>query len=293
MNLNSGEYNVTASYDGHLGKNSTVATVKILKTISGSDIVKYYRNATQYVATFVDTSGNPLANQMVTFNINGVFYSKVTDENGVARLNINLIPGTYIITAINAANNEMHSNTVEVLPILVDGHDLTKYYKNDSVYSIKVLNDLGNPLVNASVEFNINGVFYTRQTNASGYANLNVNLPPNDYIVTAEYNNYKYSNIVHVLPVLFANDTVCDSNVSNFTVKLIDGQGNPYPNQNITFNINGVSYANETNEEGLASLCLNLTAGEYIVTSSYDGYNVSNKLTMKSNELEKSSGEVI
>ena len=81
--------------------------------------------------------------------------------------------------------------------------------------------------------------------------------------------------------------------MSNFTVKLIDGQGNPYPNQNITFNINGVSYANETNEEGLASLCLNLTAGEYIVTSSYDGYNVSNKLTMKSNELEKSSGEVI
>lgn len=286
LNLNSGEYDATVSYDGHFGKNSTEVRVKILKTVSGNDIVKYFRNATQYVAKFVDTSGNPLVNQMVTFNINGVFYNKITDNNGVARLNINLIPKNYTITALNTATNEMHSNNVEVLPILVDGHDLTKYYRNSSVYSIKVLDNHGNPLAGATVKFNINGVFYERVTNASGYANLNIRLQPGDYIVTAEYNQYKYSNMVHVLPVLFANNTVCNSNISNFNVKLIDGKGNPFANQNITFNINGVIYTNETNDEGLASLSVYLMNGGYIVTSSYEGYNISNKLTMKYDESE-------
>lgn len=280
LNLNSGDYNATVSYDGHLGNNTTDVNVKILHTVFGNDLVKYYRNATQYTARFVDTSGNPLANTAITFNINGVFYNRNTNNDGVAKLNINLNPNNYTITALNTATNELHSNNVEVLAILVEGRDLTKYYRNDSVYSIKVLDDLGNPLAGASVIFNINGVFYERQSNASGYANLNLRLQPGDYIVTAEYNQYKYSNMVHVLPVLFANDTVCYSNMSNFTVKLIDGQGNPYANQNITFNLHGMIYTNETNEEGLAILSVNLMSGEYIVTSSYNEYGISNKITM-------------
>ena len=240
-----------------------------------------YRNGTQYYAKFTDTSGNPLVNGDISFNINGVFYYRKTDESGQAKLNINLNPDRYVITVINGINGEQHSNIVEVLPILVEGHDLTKYYRNDSVYSIRVLDDVGNPLANADVTFNINGVFYTRTSNATGYANLNLRLEPNEYIVTAEYKTFKHSNIVTILPVLFANDTVSYTDESNFRVKLIDGQGNPYPNQIIDFNINGVKYTNVTDSEGFANLFVNLADGEYIVTSTYDEYNISNKITIK------------
>ena len=54
-------------------------------------------------------------------------------------------------------------------------------------------------LANADVSFNINGIFYTRQTNESGYANLNLRLQPGEYIVTADYKGLKYSNIVNIL----------------------------------------------------------------------------------------------
>ena len=281
INLNPGDYTVTAKYNGRFGANSTSADVHISSTVSGNDIVKMYRNGTQYYAKFTDTSGNPLVNGDISFNINGVFYNRKTDGSGQAKLNINLNPDTYIITAINGLNNEQHSNTVEVLPILVEGHDLTKYYRNDSVYSIRVLDDVGNPLANADVTFNINGVFYTRTSNATGYANLNLRLEPDRYIVTAEYKTFKCSNFVTILPVLFAEDTVSYTNESNFSAKLIDGQGNPYPGQIIDFNINGVRYTNVTDSNGIANLFVNLADGEYLVTSTYDEYSISNKITIR------------
>ena len=281
INLNPGDYTVTAKYNGRFGANSTSADVHISSTVSGNDIVKMYRNGTQYYAKFTDTSGNPLVNGDISFNINGVFYNRKTDGSGQAKLNINLNPDTYIITAINGLNNEQHSNTVEVLPILVEGHDLTKYYRNDSVYSIRVLDDVGNPLANADVTFNINGVFYTRTSNQTGYANLNLRLEPDRYIVTAEYKTFKCSNFVTILPVLFAEDTVSYTNESNFSAKLIDGQGNPYPGQIIDFNINGVRYTNVTDSDGIANLFVNLADGEYLVTSTYDEYSISNKITIR------------
>ena len=281
LNLNKGDYVASVSYSGRFGSNSTSANVKISDTVSGNDIVKFYKNDTQYYAKFLDTSGNPLANRAVSFNINGVFYTRNTDGSGVAKLNINLAPGEFILTAINPVNGEQYSNKIKVLTVLVDGHDVTKYYRNASVYSIKVLDGKGNPLANAYVSFNINGVFYTRQTNESGYANLNLRLQPGNFIVTADYMGLKYSNKLTVLPVLFANDTISYADKSNFKAKLIDGKGNPYPNQTIVFNINGVKYTNITDSQGIASLFVSLPVGEYIVTSSYDEYCISNKITIK------------
>ena len=281
LNLNPGNYGADISYNGRFGTNSTTSNVVISRTISGNDIVKMFRNGTQYYARFLDTSGNPLTNADVTFNINGVFYTRSTDSSGNAKLNINLNPGDYIITAINPVNYDSYSNNVKVLSVLVEGHDLTKYYRNASAYSIKVLDDVGDALADVNVTFNINGVFYTRTTNSSGYANLNINLNPGEYIITADYNGLQYANIVTVLPVLFANDAVGYEEDSNFTAKLIDGQGNPYANQTVEFLINGVAYTNETNDEGIAKLSVNLPEGEYIVTSSYDGTYISNNLTIR------------
>ena len=281
INLIPGDYNVDITYNGRFGQNATVTNVKVFKTIEGNDIVKMFRNDTQYYAKFIDASGNPLANADVQFNINGVFYTRQTDQNGKAKLNINLNPGEYILTAINPVNGDQYSNTVKVLSTLVEGRDLTKYYRNATPYSIKVLDAVGNALANVDVEFNINGVFYTRTTNGSGYANLNINLLPGEYIITAMYNGLASSNNIKVLPVLFANDTVGNTNDSNFAAKLIDGQGAPYANQSIDFTIDDVVYSNVTDDNGIARLSINLEKGEYTIFSSYNELYINNKLIIK------------
>ena len=63
------------------------------------DLIKYFGGSQRLIAHLVDDNGNPLANAIVVFYINGNYYNRTTDANGVASLNINLIAGKYIITS--------------------------------------------------------------------------------------------------------------------------------------------------------------------------------------------------
>ena len=122
---------------------------------------------------------------------------------------------------------------------------------------------------------------YERKTNASGYAKLNINLEPGNYIITASYGGCNVANNITVLPVLSADDlTKKYGTPEPFIANLVDGQGAPLANATVTFNINGIMYNRTTNETGKAKLNINLMVGEYIITSSYNGANIANKVTV-------------
>ena len=158
-----------------------------------------------------------------------------------------------------------------------------KFFRNASQYTVKLIKPDGKVAgAGEKVTFNINGVFYERTTNESGIAKLNINLEPKDYIITAEYNGCRVSNKIKVLPTLKANElTKKCGTPSPFTAKLVDGTGKPQANAKITFNINGVFYERTTNESGIAKLNINLQQGKYIITSSYNGVNIANTVTVQ------------
>ena len=174
------------------------------------------------------------------------------------------------------------ANKVTVLPTIVENRDITKYYKNATQYTVKVLGADGNPVgAGKTVTFNINGIMYQRQTNESGIAKLNINLPPGDYVITASYEGYNVANNITVLPVLSASDLKMKyMDGSKFKATLLDGQGKPYAEQKVQFNVNGVLYNRGTDSNGQAELNIRLPAGEYIITSSYNGANIANKITI-------------
>jgi hypothetical protein len=283
VNLNSGNYSVNVRFEGFGDYNAASANsnITVNPTVEGLDVIKIFRNATQYNAIFCDAKGNLLKNTSVRFNINGIFYTRTTNMDGIASLNINLGPGQYILTAENPVTSELKSNLITVLPSIVENHDLNMYYRNGSQYVVKLLGSDGKAIAGEEVTFNINGVFYTRISNNEGYVCLNINLGPGTYIITAEYNGYKVSNNIFVKPVLFTNDLSFKyGHSASFEATLVDGHGKPYPNQIVTFNINGVIYDRTTNENGIASLNIRLHAGRYIITSSYNGCNVANTITI-------------
>ena len=279
INLDSGEYLVKVSYNGRFGSDFKQVNVKVSATIGGNDIVKMFRNATQFYAKFIDTSGNPLANQAVTFNINGVFYTRNTDESGTAGLNINLRPGTYILTAYNPVNGEKKGFNITVKALICENHDIVKYYNNTTQYTAKVYNKDGSLAVGKNVTFNINGVFYNRTVDENGTVTLNINLNPGNYIVTAIFEGYGVGNKVAVKTVLLSDDlSMKFQDGSRFNVTVLDGQGNPLANQTVIFNINGVFYNKTTADNGVASLNIRLLKGEYIITSMWNSYQVGNKI---------------
>ena len=283
LNLISRNYTVKVDFDGNdeFKPQSINSTVEILPTIYAKDVLKVFKNGTHYYGLFLDGQGNPLANTEVNFNINGVFYTRTTNASGWAKLNINLPEGKYILTAINPVTSEMRTNNVTVFNLIESG-DLVKYYKNGTQFIARIHSDDGGWVkAGVDVTFNINGVFYTRQTNETGHVKLNINLPPGDYIITAFYKNARKSNNVKVLSKLVTSDlNMKYHDGSKFVVKTLDGQGNPAPHQNVSFNINGILYSRMTNDVGEAGLNINLPSGKYIITSKYGEESKSNTITI-------------
>nr|WP_292798572.1 Ig-like domain repeat protein [Methanobrevibacter sp.] len=281
INLSPGKYTASAQFTGDkYYASSTVSNIiEVKSTILTDNVTKYYRNDTQYYASILDNKGNTLPDIVVEMNINGVLYHRTSNADGIVRLNINLSPGTYILTLTNPITGEMKSSIVTVLPKLVENHDLVKYYRNASRYSVKLLDDVGNIEVGKSVTFNINGVFYNRVTDSDGVAYLNINLAPGRYIITAQYGYSLVSNYIDVLPIIESGDlSMKYLDGSKFRAKLLDGRGNPYSGQYVQFNINGVLYDRLTGSDGFASLNINLQKGHYIITSAYNGFATSNTI---------------
>ena len=278
INLNSGVYPVVVAVDDVVVNSS----VFVKATIDSSDVVKVFRNDTQYYATFVDVNGTPTPNTTVSFNVNDVIYNRTTDDNGTAKLNINLPSGEYILTATNTATGEKMSNVIKVLSV-IESSDLTKYFRNASQFIVRIHTaDGGYVGAGEEVRFNINGMIYAKKTNATGHAKLNINLGQGNYTVTTYYKNYSQGNSIEVLPTLTAEDlSMKYMDGSQFKAQLVDGKGKPYPKQDVTFNINGVFYNRATDSDGVAKLNIRLLAGQYIITSSYNGCNIANKITIR------------
>ena len=267
INLNPGNYTITTFYHYTDGLATKTNNIEVLSTILANDVVKFFRNGTQYCAKFLDGCGSPLVNASVTFNINGVFYKKQTDDNGMAKLNINLRPGVYILTAMHP-DALMYGSNITVLSTIL-ANDVVKFFRNGTQYCAKFLDGCGSPLVNASVTFNINGVLYKKQTDYEGIARLNINLFPGKYILTAMHpDGLMYGYNITVLSTILANDVVkFFRNGTQYCAKFLDGCGSPLVNASVTFNINGVFYKKQTDDNGMARLNINLFPGEYILTA--------------------------
>ncbi|MEE1156743.1 MAG: hypothetical protein U0K80_04940, partial [Methanobrevibacter sp.] len=193
INLEPGNYTIKTIYNNASVEN----TITVLPTLIGENLIKYFRNASQFYISLSNGEGSPIAGIHITMNINGVFYNRLTNENGTAKLNINLEPGEYILTAIDPLTGLQMSYNITVLPVLI-ANDLEMRFKDGSTFNAMVLDGEGKPLANAKVTFNVNGVFYTRYSNSSGIAKLNINLMAGEYIITSEFDEMRISNTITI-----------------------------------------------------------------------------------------------
>ena len=120
---------------------------------------------------------------------------KLYDANGIAKININFQPGDYVITA--EYKGCVASNNIKVLPIL-NATDINMKYRDGTQFKVTLVDGQGKPYAGQSVTFNVNGVFYNRQTDGTGTARLNINLMPGEYIITSSYNGSSIANTIKI-----------------------------------------------------------------------------------------------
>ena len=305
--LGVGDYNITTTYSGDakyvsMTKKGNITVIPNMDVnLYVDDVVMIYHDGTRLVAKLTDYQGRPIVNDIIYFTINGKTYAKTTDDNGTASMGLNLDSKVYTAT-VSYNESEVYSKisknvTVTINPTVIS-EDLVKMYQNDTKFYVKFTDSTGKALANATVKFNIHGVFYTKKTDKDGVADLGIMLRPGEYILTA-YNpvtgEEKGFNITVKSLIVQSDLTKYYLNASKFQATIYDKNGSLAVGKNVTFNINGVFYTKTTDSNGVVSLAINLRPGEYIITTMYEGLAVGNNIvvlpTLVTSDLNMTYGD--
>ena len=290
--LGVGDYNITTTYSGDakyvsMTKKGNITVIPNMDVnLYVDDVVMIYHDGTRLVAKLTDYQGRSIVNDIIYFTINGKTYAKTTDDNGTASMGLNLDSKVYTAT-VSYNESEVYSKisknvNVTINPTVIS-EDLVKMYQNDTRFYVKFTDSTGKALANATVKFNIHGVFYTKKTDKDGVADLGIMLRPGEYILTA-YNpvtgEEKGFNITVKSLIVQSDLTKYYLNASKFQATIYDKNGSLAVGKNVTFNINGVFYTKTTDSNGVVSLAINLRPGEYIITTMYEGLAVGNNIVV-------------
>ena len=213
-------YSSSGLKDYSYGSNKIVVS-KQTATISARDLVMKYNDGSVYKVTIKGKSGNLLKNTTVKFTINGKTYTKTTDSNGVAKLNIGLAIGYYTIKT-SVSSTCYQANAVSK-HILVNGtkfsaSELYVIPGNNVTYSVKLLDGKSNPIKNTNVKFTVNGKTYTKSTNSNGVAKVALGvLSDGDYTIKFSQGSYSGSSKIHVARSVTLSQIIASSkNVKNY-----------------------------------------------------------------------------
>ncbi|MCR5027398.1 MAG: C39 family peptidase [Methanobrevibacter sp.] len=223
---------------------------------------------------------NPLSDRNVNISINGMTYVRKTDENGIARLNINLGVGEYkadfefMDDDFNLANAFCK---VFVNPV-ISTQDMNMTEKDGSQFIAIATSSTGVRLSGVPIIFNINGVDYKRTSDMVGEAKLNINLGKGTYEITTSSLKVSAKNIIHidekpkkVTRMEGVNISKAFSDKTAYQCAVYDD--NSRVSGTVVISVNGVDYTKTPDSTGLYKLNINLQPGTYQISAQYMGDN--------------------
>ena len=298
-NLLVGTKNIDITYSGDSKYNSNTVSVtanvnKGNAVFSADNLVMYYRDGSSWDVVLSDVYGNPISGATVKIGIkigsNNKVYSRITDDDGVAKLAISLAPKTYNVNATFEGNDNYESAfinatvTVNKANLIMSAEDLIMDYKDGSAWVVTLTDTNGNAVSGVTVKIGIKmgstNKIYSRVTDANGSASLTIGLTSGSYAVNATFEGDSHYNaletiyntvIVRIIPIMTASDLVMAyKDGSTYDVKLTDSKGNPIVNAVVKFTICNRTYNIKTKSDGIAKLAIGLNKGVYNVTASFN-----------------------
>lgn len=271
--------------------------------LESNDETYYVKSTQDYQVTLKDQSGNPLANQEISFAVNGSSYSRNTDLNGHAGIDVSVLPVGSHEVVIRFAGNDLYNAVSKTSKITIlsrdaqlESDDGTFYVNSTQYYNVTLNNQSGNPLANQEIIFEVNGSSYSNNTDLNGQAGIYVSVLPvgcHEVVIRFAgneiYNAVSKTNNITILKMdaqLESQDRTFSLNSSqSYWVTLKDQFGNPFANQEIIFAVNGSTYSNNTDLNGQAIINLSdLAVGSHNITIQFAGNDLYNP-ALKTNSI--------
>ncbi len=286
---------VNATFTAAGFKSSTSKTSVKAKPVSieADDVVCYYGKTVKYSVTLLDSDSNPVKGKQLKFKVNNKEYVATTNKNGIASISLDLNVGTYkVVVSFNNTYSYSKYNatkSVSVKPTVILP-SITKYTFN-SKYPISLVDSKGNPLKNTEFDVVIGGLVDTVSTDSYGKLKYTIGLNPGTYNITISNpkTNETASQSIKVVERITKNTdlTMYFGAGSSYKVKVLDDNGNVKKNLKVEFSVNGKTYYRYTNENGYAYLKISLQPKTYKITATYNGFKVSNRITVKPTIITK------
>lgn len=168
--------------------------------IIAQDFNKIYKGS-EALEVGLYSDKEPLANKIVTIDINGVPYDRITDENGIAKININLIVGKYKTFFTFKGDDEYKSakGHIEIyVNPKIETSNLSMSEKDGSKFTATLKDNNDNIIANTKVDFKINSKTYSRMTDEKGQASLAINLSKGQYKIETIVNNISVENTIAI-----------------------------------------------------------------------------------------------
>jgi hypothetical protein len=198
-----GNYEISYSFNqpGYVpvsGSKKVTVVEDTTTKISGSNYVAYVGVKNPYTVNLT-VGGIALPYQNVVFRINGTYYTKKTDANGQATLNINLPEGTYKVkyffkgtTNANFAKDYSKIKVKTGMPTkIVKLNSPVFKEKVSTALKFKYFDARGNPINKQKIVLKVNGVKYKKVTDANGYVKFKIKLNAGKYNVRV----YSYNTV--------------------------------------------------------------------------------------------------
>ena len=303
VGLVSGNYTADIIFDGNVTYNPSNTTVKVVVNKLNTTLVTKYENGTIY-ATVTDANGNPVSGLKVGFAVNGVKYV-ISDENGQANYTIgDLEPGYYSVKVMAYGNDLYETSNQETVVVT---KEQAKIYLRNALYFVLqtkmvqvTLWDANNkPIAGKTVYINLDeyGLKYSGVTDKDGNAYIRVGVGFGNHPATVSFEgDDAYSadsktgrvRVIKETPSLMLPGKYTKFKATDATktikVYLKDRYNKPLlPGTKVFVKINGKQYVGQINNEGIASINININqVGVYDVELYYTGntaYNAVRKTT--------------
>jgi hypothetical protein len=197
--------------------------------------------------------------------------------------------GKYVAEVIFNENSRYHgvsaTANIEILTT-VEGIDVVSQYGTATQYFAIFTDSNGKALANTDIELTIGGKTYTVKTLLNGISRVNIKFAPGRYVMEAfnPVTGQKITNSIIIFKKITENKDIITYYGAGqvYKVRVYDDNGNPAgAGKIVTFNVNGKTYKIKTDKNGYATCKVNLKPKSYVITASFEGAKVSNKIVVK------------